>query len=73
MNEKQIEEFKNVLKAKIIEDTTKRVELLCEDLKQSLSNPNGVMSYDEICNHDDRFLCECRINWICAHIKKAFE
>ena len=55
------------------QEDIKRVELLCEDLKQSLSNPNGVMSYDEICNHDDRFLCECRINWICAHIKKAFE
>ena len=55
------------------QEDIKRVESLCEDLKQSLSNPNGVMSYDEICNHDDRFLCECRINWICAQIKKAFE
>ena len=56
-------------------DLSEKVKNLCEALKVRLSvlKKGNIMEYGNFCNHDDNFLCKCRIDWIIERIKKEFE
>lgn len=61
-------------------ELSEKVKNLCRDLKVKLkvvghyNRPQkSIMEFDNICDHDDNFLCECRLNWIVERIKKEFE
>jgi hypothetical protein len=55
--------------------TQKQIDLL-KLLNASCSSyvkehPDSIMGYDQICDHDDAYMCECRLQYFADRLKET--
>ncbi len=53
---------------------SKLIDLLSSSNSYNDPNPKGsIMGFQDICDHDDGCLCECRMKFIIKYIEKHFD